>query len=443
MSIDDIVQLTIVVSSATLSRPGFGTPLGLINKAPAGWGADKVRTFSKLAELTDLGFTSADPGYKLAQKIKSQSPAPSKFKLALRGAARKTSQSINLTCLDATEGATYSIEVGVGGGAKTLIEYTVPAAATTTTVAAAIEALIEAVTGVNSAPALAVITVTPANAAELVNLAAWTSNFSIQDMTSDPGVEDDLDDVLEVDQDWYGVLLDSNSENEVKAAAAWTEANKKLFGYSTSDTGVASSGVTTDVCSDLKALGYDRTFGIYNANELLCFAGAAWMARGFAFDPGKITWAFKDLAGVAVDKLSTGVQTALEAKNCNFYVAKFGRSITWEGKLASGEYIDVTHGLDWLEAEMAIQVFQAVSSLPKLPYTKSGLGVLEGTVKAVMKAATRQGVLADDENLYVRMPTLDEIDPVTRAQRLVPNIEFGGRLAGAIHKTKADGLITN
>lgn len=441
MSVDDIVQLTIVVSDASLSRPGFGTPLALLSSVPAGWGANKVREFSKLSELTDLGFTTTSTGYKIASKIKSQKPAPSKFKMAKR--ATVPAQSLALKCLSAVEGDVYSIEVGVDGGTTTTLSYTVLAAATTATVATAIELLIEAVVGVNSTSAANVITVTPAVAGTLVNLKSWNKHFSVQDMTADPGVSADLDAAYTEDSDWYGVLIDSNSESEIKGAAGWTEANGKLFAYSTSDTDCKNPAVTTDVASDLKLLAYDRTFGIYNGNETLSCAAAAWMARGFVFDPGAITWAFKDLKGVASDKLTSGEQNALEAKNLNFYVTKFGKPITYDGKLASGEFIDVTHGLDWLDAEMKLQVFATVSGLPKLPYTIHGLGAIEATVRAVLRAGVKQKLLADDDNLTVTMPTLDEIDPVTKAQRLVPSIEFSATLAGAIHRTKLNGSISH
>ncbi len=53
----------------------------------------------------------------------------------------------------------------------------------------------------------------------------------------------------------------------------------------------------------------------------------------------------------------------------------------------------------------------------------------------------RQGVLADDGNLTVTMPTLADLDPMTKAQRLVPNIEVTGTLQGAIHKTKLTATI--
>lgn len=440
MSVSDIVDLTIIVESSQLSRPNFGTPLALVSKVPAGWGVNMVRTFSKPSELIDLGFTTSDPAYKIASLIKAQKPCPKKFKIAKRATA--PTQTLEVKCISAAEGDVYSVEVGVGGGATTAVTYTVPAASTTTTVATAIELLIEAVSGVNSSAATNTITVTPAVVGTLVNLKSWSSNFQVTDVTADPGIATDCAAALAADTDWYGLLLDSNSEAEVKAAAAWANANDKLFGFNTSDWGVQDSGTTTDVASDVKLLGYDHVWYLFDADELLGYSAAAWMARGLAFDPGSATWAFKDLQGVTVDTLTEGQQDALEAKNCNYYTSRYGKSITHQGKVAKGEFIDVTHFLDWLDAEMRIQVFNTITKAPKLPYTNTGLGALEATIKAVLEAGVRAGGLVPD-SYTVTMPKLEDIDAVTRANRLVPDIEFDGVLAGAIHSAKLEGRIRN
>ncbi len=442
MSVLDVVDLTIVVASSSLSRPNFGTPLALISKVPAGWGVNMVREFAKVSELVDLGFATTDAAYKLASAIKAQKPCPKTFKLAKRGVGNIPAQSLELSVTDATEGAVYTIEVGVDGGALTELTYTVLAGATLTTVAVAIELLIEAVTGVASAAAVEKITITPVTAGTLVNLKTWSSNFELFDATPDPGVADDCAAALLEDDDWYGLLLDSNSEAESKAAAAWALSNGKLFGHSTSDTGVQDGAVTSDVSSDITTTTNSQAWGIYDADELLGYSAAALMSRGLAFAPGKATWAFKDLPGVTTDRLTPGQQNDLEEKNCNFYVTRFGKAITYPGKLYNGEFIDVTHFLNWLDSEMQIQVFDCITKLPKQPYTNTGLGAIEATISAVLEAGVRAGGLVAG-SCTVTMPKLDDIDAVTRAGRLVPDIEFDGILAGAIHAAQLRGLIRN
>lgn len=440
MSILDVVDLTIVVANSALSRPNFGTPLALVSKVPAGWGTNKVRTFSKLTELIDAGFATTDAAYKLASVIKSQKPCPKTFKLAKR--ATVPTQSLEITCLSATEGDVYSVEVGVDGGPTTLVTYTVLSSATTTTVATAIELLIEAVTGVNSTSSAAKITTSAAVAGTLVNLKSWTPNFSVFDATTDPGIAADCAAALAADDAWYGLLLDSNSKAESQAAAAWALSNGKLFGHQTSDFGAQDSGTTTDVCSGLKLTANSQAWGIFDADELLSYEAAALMSRGLAFAPGSATWAFKDIPPITTDKLTTGQQNTLEGKDCNYYVTQYGKPVTYPGKLYSGEFIDQTHFINWLDAEMQVQVFDTITKLPKQPYTNTGLAAIEATVKAVLEAGVRAGGLVKD-SCTVTMPKLEDIDPVTRANRLVPDIEFDGVLAGAIQQAQLRGQLRN
>jgi hypothetical protein len=439
MSVLDIVDLEILVSSSTLSRPNFGTPLALVSKVPSGWGTNMVREFAKLTELTDLGFLVTDAAYKLAAEIKSQKPCPKTFKLAKR--ALPPTQTLHLTVTDATTGAVYALSVGVDGGPTTDLTYTVPGASTTTTVATAIAALIDALTGPAATSSVAVITVTPETATHLVNIKNWSSNIQLKDVTADPGVATDCASALSADDNWYGLLLDSNSAAESEAAAAWALSNGKLFGHSTSDWGVQDSGTTNDVSSTIKLTTNSQAWGIYNGNELLGYSAAALMARGLAFTPGQATWAFKDLGGVSTDALTPGTQNTLEGKDCNFYVPRWGKPITYPGKLYNGDFIDVTHFLNWLDAEMQIQVFNAITSLPKQPYDNTGLAAIEATIKAVLEAGVRAGGLVPS-SYTVTMPALDDIDPITRSNRLVPDIEFTAVLAGAIQKTTIQGLIS-
>lgn len=440
MSLEDIVEVTITAATASPTRPGFGTPLIAASKLPADWGVNRVRSFQKLAELVDAGVATTDPVYLLASKIKSQSPCPKTFKVGKRALA--PSQSLTLVCTSATEGDIYSLSIGVEGASATEVTYTVPNSATTTTVATALELLIEAVTGVSSSSSTATITVTPATAGDLVRVQSWSSNLTLTDATSDPGIATDLDAIYAEDSDWYGLLLDSNSKAEVVAAAAWVETNKRIFVANSSDSACFNSGSTTDVAYVLKAAAYDRTAVLFDADDTMGGSAAAWMGKTFPYDPGSLTWSFKTLAGVSADALTTAKTSALANKKCNFYTTVAGLNVTQWGTVASGEFLDITHGIDWLESEMKIQVFAALVNNPKLPYTKNGINVIVGIMKGVLRAGVRAGLLADDEFLTVTAPELADIDATTRGTRLLPDMEFGGTLAGAIHSTQLSGTLS-
>lgn len=435
MALEDIVDLTITASTLTPSRPGFGTPLLAVGKVPVSWGTSRVRSFSKLTELTDAGFAVTDPAYGMASKAFSASPKPKKVKIGKRAVG--ASQSVQLLVTSAAEGLVYHLTVGT-----TLVTYTVLAAATTSTVATALAALINALPATAASAATATITVTPEVVGTLVNLSALNKELELTDNTADPGIAADLAAFQAEDSDWYGLALDSNSKNEVLAAAAWAEANKKIFGANSSDAGVAKSGSTTDVAYLLKAASYKFTYLVYSKHELLSYAGLAWMAEEFPFDPGGRTWAFKQLSGVTVDVLTGAEESAVQAKNSNTYTTVAGLPITFPGKTANGDFIDNRRFIDWLESEMKIQVFAKLATTPKIPYTDKGVSLIVAVMKAVLRAGVRAGGLADDENLQVQAPKVADVDTISRAGRLLPDLSFGARLSGAIHSTKIAGTLS-
>lgn len=438
MPLDDLVKINISASSVTPTQAGFGTILIAAQKVPVTFTA-RTRVFSSLTEMTDAGFSTSDPAYRCAQKMKSQNPAIGSFKVGRR--ANKLTQSIRLTCTSAVTGDIYSLKIN--GNAVT---YTVPGASTTTTVATALEVLIEAVAGVDSVAATNTITMTAtAGAGELLNVTEWSTNLQLQDITTDPGgstgLANDLAAILAFDNDWYGLVLDSNSEAEVNIAAAFVESNKKLFVPNSSDWGCEDVATTTDIMSDVKAAAYARTAVLYSRAELLSYSGAAWMAKQFTQAPGSDTWKFKTLAGVTVDTLSAAARASVLSKNGNVYTATSGVNITEEGKSGSGEWLDVTRAVDWLRARMQFLVFSALVNNSKIPYTDAGVDLIGLLLKQALDEAVDVGMLAPGTT-SVTFPKVAAIASADRAARKLSGGRFAGRLAGAIHELDINGTIT-
>src|SRR5690606_39641724 len=60
---------------------------------------------------------------------------------------------------------------------------------------------------------------------------------------------------------WYGLVLTSRVVQDVKDAAAWTEANEKLFSTASADPNIIDSGSTSDIASYLMENQYFRKIG--------------------------------------------------------------------------------------------------------------------------------------------------------------------------------------
>jgi hypothetical protein len=113
--------------------------------------------------------------------------------------------------------------------------------------------------------------------------------------------------------------------------------------------------------------------------------------------------------------------------------------MTSNGQVASGEYIDVIHGLDWLKARIQNLVFTALVNVDKVPFTDEGIQMVISPLKAALEEAKENGILASYE---ITFPAVAEVSVTDRGNRFLPDIEFGGVLAGAIHATKMKGVIT-
>lgn len=429
MSLDNIVDVQISAETATPTREGFGTPLILTYKEDNITASNRVRTYSTAAEMLDDGFTTDDPGYKMATALKSQDPSPSTFKVGMRQAPTKT---FEVTPTSTTEGTVHSIDFD-GNTAS----YTVQAGDTTADI----------VTGLTSAISTAAPTATVTDelthvgvaypAGELPEIDNISVELEIEDTTTDPGVASDLNAAIVADNDWYCLLLDSHSVAETKAAAAWVESNDKIFIVQQMD-----NLRSDDSMSELQTAAYERTATYYLPRSSEWIA-AAVAGKVLPEDPGSLTWEFKTLAGISTYFIYTNLRTAIEARNGNYYERIAGNNVTRGGGVsAAGEYMDVRRGIDWLTARIKENVFTVLLNQKKLPYTNRGLSVLKGVILQQLGRAVDRDFLSEEPAPSVTVPDVDSIPTADKSNRHVPDVTFEGTLAGAVHSTKIKGTLT-
>lgn len=275
---------------------------------------------------------------------------------------------------------------------------------------------------------------------------AGVLNLAIKDATADPGLAADLDAILAANADWYGLLLDSQGYAEVATAstgaAAWTEANKRLLVVQTADGLVLSAASITDLGYVLKAAGYARTSFIYTPGLYTEWHAAAWMGERLPAEPGSDTWAFKQLRGVSSYELTDTQRDALEGKNGNHYLTAGGNAITYPGKSASGEWLDVTRFIDWLKARMRERIFGVQLNGPKIPFTNAGIGRIVTEVRAQLEDGRTVGGIDPDVPFTVTAPLASEVSSADRAARVLSGVEFNAKLAGAIHQLEISGNVS-
>jgi hypothetical protein len=129
----------------------------------------------------------------------------------------------------------------------------------------------------------------------------------------------------------------------------------------------------------------------------------------------------------------------VENKNATWYMTTAGVPMTSNGQVASGEYIDVIHGLDWLKARIQNLVFTALTNVDKVPFTDEGVQMVVSPLKAALEEGKKNGILA---SYAITFPAVAEVSVTDKGRRFLPDVTFTGVLAGAIHSTKINGVVT-
>ena len=252
--------------------------------------------------------------------------------------------------------------------------------------------------------------------------------------------------------DWYGFSDVAHAKADLLPAAAWAEANEKLF-LALVPEAEAPTSATTDSGTALKTGNYYRTAWFYHpvATE---FPEVATAARCFTILPGGETWANKRISAVTSPALTETAASFIFGKNGNTFEAFTGtNSITQNGKVAGGEWIDVIRFRDWLCQEIRNRVFLALVNADKVPYTDAGIAVVrQAMIGALDLGVRRRGIAeptvdVDNNNRVIpsyttSVPARSQVSSNDVANRILRDVKFTARLAAAIHAVEIRGELT-
>ncbi len=327
------------------------------------------------------------------------------------------------------------------------------------------EKVIEKVTAIRKADELLDYGFTTTDAAYIAASVAFSQNPSpdelyicIRRITSNEDENDIYEDMTTVllransETEFYGIhITDFKDPTDIQATIAWTEANEKIFAFEYND---------YDNCP-IKSFSYYRSFGMYvgdadgyKSDEQPIenqYAALAWMAKCFGYDPGTETWHLKELATIVPSTLSTDQKKKLEEDHINTFLRYAGSNCTIGGYTLAGEWIDVIRFRDWLKAEMQMNVFNALKANRKVPYTDSGIGLIEGKMEETLKKGQDIGGIASTEydkdgneilGFTVTVPRASDLTEAERKSRKLKGCYYTARLAGAIHAVEIEGFLT-
>ena len=441
--LDRIVDVQIALNTAGISKLGFSTML------IAGWTPvmlDRVATVTSVDDMLEMGFAVDSEMYKAAQAAFSQTPRPRQVKLG-----RLNSNEYHATVKAAEKGA-YTIKFKWYDTNSNVVEKVVTftnSGTDKTAIITGLKTAANAIVGLSDVVTITavsdlVITVKSAHVAVTVS-----ENLGI-DSVADGTIATGMTAIKAADNDFYGVVLASHKKQDVLDMAAYVETQTMLYGTSTDEPGAYAQASTDDVLSRLKTNEYYRTYCDVR-KDASDYEEVAKMARCFAIDPGGETWALKSLAGVKTDGWTETEYTTIKNKNGNTYEKVRNISVTQNGKVVAGEWIDIIRFRDWLVEEIQTNVFTLLKNNDKVPYTDAGIAMVENVVRKALEDGQDRGGIAPteyDENnnenpgFVLAVPLASEITPTQKATRDLKDIKFTARMAGAIHTVEIKGSFT-
>jgi hypothetical protein len=429
------VVVTISLADSAPKLGDFGS-LAVFCKCPY---ALQGRTYTAdsegLAAMVVDGFTTKSPGYRIVSAIAAQENGVPEVLVCPRAA--QNAQGHTCTPTVTTEGFKYEFEIEGPTGTTLSISYPVPAAATGATISAALVALITGI-GVTATVVSGTFTLAPTAAGGRYWIKNMPWQMTVLDTSADAGIATDLNTALVENPDFYGFVIDSESEAELNAARVWADANGRMFVGQTIDSIVGTSS-STDVGSDFS--GASSLYAkVYFVRDLGCYTNASIMAKVFGGEAPD-GWEFQSLNGVTAPRITATERGYLDTKLVGYMKSARGEIFSYNTK-NPGRYPDLVRGFDWfkdgLEAA-CLKVFLDMASQGGVSYTQQGIGLLESAIRSQCIVAQGAGLLAPGWTVVPQL--VENANPLDKSARLLKNMYVFGTLAGKVERMQIKVIV--
>ena len=124
---------------------------------------------------------------------------------------------------------------------------------------------------------------------------------------------------------------------------------------------------------------------------------------------------------------------------------KAGDKVTSDGVTIGGDYIDIIDSKDYIVNQIEYQVQKVLNEQDKVPYTNTGISMLEAAALNVLKTAYNNGMIADNSDgspaYSVSFGLREDAEAEDIQTRKYVEGTFEFVVSGAIHTVKINGTI--
>lgn len=437
----DVVDVIVSLAGRPITTAGFDTPIFIAQHSVF---PERVRRYASADGVLADGFASGSPVHQFALNLFAGNFAP---KSLVVGRRALTNHTISFpTVEDDTE---YTVSIKADGVTQSFT-YTSGVSATATTIAAGLDALIQAGTQATAG----VITTDIITDPTVIDVALGTgTSFSVGIVTDNVKVSSTASEtfadattaISNVDGDWYFIAEDSHDNTSQLAAGSYAASVDKMFVYSTEDANALVSGDTTNIGYLLQQQQYENTTGMYSAVSDTDFPEGAIIGEWSGTNPGTSTLHGKTLQGVALDVITESQKEALKGFNLNYYVSTYGVGFFYNGETASGLFADQVRLKHWTQARVAEEVFNVIKRQSdlgsKVEMSPVGFAMIQQAIQSIIDLGIRRGAFLGDPQPTITIPTREEIPETIRAQRILPDVKFTVTSTGGVHSVEIRGFI--
>ena len=483
IEITEFAQVSISVSPTGEAAGNFGILGFLTNEADVITPTERARSYTSLASVGADWATTSEV-YKAATAFYGQTPTPKDFTVVVNfvlaqpavlvGGGSETPEELIVS----VAGAAGDLTVNVLAGAITLTALNLSGVSPTyADIASAIQTLLQiesnganvtcvhngyqfvissGTTGATQTISTAVVS-DAALALGLTQSSAKTSDGIDAGETAVQAMADvDVKGIpvvaLVTSKDYRDAAFADDTGNSAVDIAKYCEASKKIFCNTTNDLTTLAVG-NTNVASKLKALTLRFSLTSFS-KDVSAYPSAAVFGRAasvnFSAVGSTITMNLKQVAGVSAEDLTPAEFAALRGYYASAVVQIGNSSNAYtDSRMASGSWLDTTHGLMWLEDRCGVDMFNLLYvNSTKIPYTQTGINTAAATLERSCEAAVRNGLAAPGflpdgtylpKGYIVESVALADVPVSDKGNRVYKGLSFKMVGAGALHEIEVAG----